>query len=57
MIFSPRDSVWRIAHEIKLYPGDVIACGTSIGACFMQPGQEIEIRIPGLGSLLNRYSG
>jgi 2-keto-4-pentenoate hydratase/2-oxohepta-3-ene-1,7-dioic acid hydratase in catechol pathway len=56
MIFSPRDAVCRIASEIRLYPGDVISCGTSIGTCFMQPGQQIEIRIPGLGSLLNHYS-
>jgi 2-keto-4-pentenoate hydratase/2-oxohepta-3-ene-1,7-dioic acid hydratase in catechol pathway len=57
MIFSPRDTVSRIAAELRLYPGDVIACGTSVGACFMKPGQHIEIRIPGLGSLLNHYSG
>ncbi len=57
MIFSPRDAVWQIANEIPLYPGDVIACGTSVGACFMKQGQQIEVRIPGLGSLLNRYSG
>jgi 2-keto-4-pentenoate hydratase/2-oxohepta-3-ene-1,7-dioic acid hydratase in catechol pathway len=57
MIFSPRDAVWQIAREIVLYPGDVIACGTSVGACFMKPDQQIEIRIPGLGSLVNSYSG
>jgi 2-keto-4-pentenoate hydratase/2-oxohepta-3-ene-1,7-dioic acid hydratase in catechol pathway len=57
MIFSPRAAVWEIAQEIVLYPGDVISCGTSVGTCFMQPGQQIEIRIPGIGSLLNRYSG
>ena len=57
MIFSPRDAVSLIASELRLYPGDVIACGTSVGACFMQPGQQIEIRIPGLGSLANRFSG
>ena len=57
MIFSPREAVSRIASEIRLYPGDVISCGTSVGTCFMKPGQQIEIRIPGLGSLLNRYSG
>ncbi|MGB5734683.1 MAG: fumarylacetoacetate hydrolase family protein [Thiohalocapsa sp.] len=57
MIFSPRDAVWQIAREIVLYPGDVIACGTSFGACFMKQSQQIEIRIPGLGSLVNRYSG
>jgi 2-keto-4-pentenoate hydratase/2-oxohepta-3-ene-1,7-dioic acid hydratase in catechol pathway len=57
MIFSPRDAVWQITREMVLYPGDVISCGTSVGACFMKPGQQIEVRIPGLGSLLNRYSG
>jgi 2-keto-4-pentenoate hydratase/2-oxohepta-3-ene-1,7-dioic acid hydratase in catechol pathway len=57
MIFSPRDAVHRIASELRLYPGDVIACGTSVGACFMQTGQHIEIRIPGVGSLVNRFSG
>jgi 2-keto-4-pentenoate hydratase/2-oxohepta-3-ene-1,7-dioic acid hydratase in catechol pathway len=55
MIFSPRDAVWQIAREIVLYPGDVIACGTSVGACFMKQGQQIEIRIPGVGSLVNRF--
>ena len=55
MIFSPRDAVWQIAHEITLYPGDVVSCGTSVGACFMNQGQQIEIRIPGLGSLINFY--
>jgi 2-keto-4-pentenoate hydratase/2-oxohepta-3-ene-1,7-dioic acid hydratase in catechol pathway len=57
MVFSPRDAVSRIASEIRLYPGDVIACGTSVGTCFMKPGQKIEIRISGVGSLVNRYSG
>ena len=57
MIFSPRDVVRRIANEIVLYPGDVISCGTSVGACFMKRGQQIEIRISEVGSLVNRYSG
>jgi 2-keto-4-pentenoate hydratase/2-oxohepta-3-ene-1,7-dioic acid hydratase in catechol pathway len=57
MIFSPQDAVWEIARDITLFPGDVISCGTSVGACFMKPGQQIEVRIPGVGSLLNRYSG
>jgi len=55
MIFAPRDVISRIAQEIVLYPGDVISCGTSVGTCFMKPGQQIEICIPGLGTLLNRY--
>ncbi|TWU04200.1 Ureidoglycolate lyase [Symmachiella macrocystis] len=57
MIFSPRDAVWQIARELTLYPGDVIACGTSVGTCFMKPGQQIEIRISGLGSLVNCFAG
>jgi 2-keto-4-pentenoate hydratase/2-oxohepta-3-ene-1,7-dioic acid hydratase in catechol pathway len=56
MVFSPRAAVWEIAQEVKLYPGDIIACGTSVGNGFMKPGQQVEVRVPGLGSLLNRYS-
>lgn len=54
MIFSPRDIVWHIAQEIVLYPGDVIACGTSLGAGDMREGQEIVVEIPGIGALHNR---
>jgi 2-keto-4-pentenoate hydratase/2-oxohepta-3-ene-1,7-dioic acid hydratase in catechol pathway len=54
MIFMPRDIVWRIASEVPLYPGDVIACGTSVGAVGMDSGQEIVIDIPGIGALHNR---
>jgi len=53
MIFSPREIVRLISQEITLYPGDIIACGTSLGAAVMQPGQQIEIDIPGVGSLIN----
>lgn len=56
MIFSPHEIVWRIAQEIALYPGDVIACGTSVGAADMQDGQTIVIEIPGIGRLSNRLS-
>lgn len=54
MIFSPQEIVRRIAHEIALYPGDVIACGTSVGAVDMADGQTIVVEIPGIGSLSNR---
>lgn len=54
MIFSPQDIVWQIAREIALYPGDVIACGTSVGAVDMADGQTIVIEIPGIGSLSNQ---
>ncbi len=57
MIFSPREIVYHIAREIELLPGDVIACGTSVGAGAMQPGQIIEVNIEGIGRLRNRYLG
>lgn len=57
MIFSPREIVWHIAREIPLYPGDLIACGTSVGASTMQEGQTIEVFIEGIGRLRNRFDG
>ena len=54
MIFSPQEIVWQLAREIALYPGDVIACGTSVGAAEMANGQTIVIEIPGIGSLSNQ---
>ena len=56
MIFSPQDIVWHISREIALYPGDVIACGTSVGAADMADGQTIVVEIPGVGSLSNRLT-
>lgn len=54
MIFSPQDIVWHISREIALYPGDVIACGTSVGAVDMAEGQTIVVEIQGIGSLSNQ---
>lgn len=53
MIFGPTEIVWHIAQELMLLPGDVIACGTSVGAGVMGTGQIIEIDIPGVGRLIN----
>ena len=57
MIFSPQQIIWHIAREIVLYAGDVIACGTSVGAADMADGQTIVIEISGIGSLTNRLTG
>lgn len=54
MIFSPQEIVWHLSREIALYPGDVIACGTSVGAVDMAAGQSITIDIPGIGVLTNQ---
>jgi 2-keto-4-pentenoate hydratase/2-oxohepta-3-ene-1,7-dioic acid hydratase in catechol pathway len=53
MIFSPLQIVSRISQDMTLLPGDVIACGTSLGVGSMKPGSRVEISIAGIGSLRN----
>ena len=53
MIFSPRQLVSLISRDMTLSPGDVIACGTSIGAMPLRPGATVEIDIDGIGILRN----
>jgi 2-keto-4-pentenoate hydratase/2-oxohepta-3-ene-1,7-dioic acid hydratase in catechol pathway len=38
---------------MTLLPGDVIACGTSLGVGSIRDGSAVEISIEGLGSLVN----
>ncbi|HEV7984534.1 MAG TPA: fumarylacetoacetate hydrolase family protein [Steroidobacteraceae bacterium] len=53
MIFSPAELVSRISHDMSLLPGDVIACGTSIGVGSIPDGTTVEVSIEGIGSLVN----
>ncbi|MGO9634681.1 MAG: fumarylacetoacetate hydrolase family protein [Steroidobacteraceae bacterium] len=53
MIFPPADLVSRISHDMTLEPGDVIACGTSLGIGSIRDGSAVEVRIEGIGSLTN----
>lgn len=55
MIFSPAEIVSRLSKDMTLQPGDVIACGTSVGVGPMRPGQTVEIVIQGIGCLQNRF--
>ena len=55
MIFPPEKLVALISRDMTLLPGDVIACGTSIGAGRMKPGQTITVAIDGIGTLTNRF--
>ncbi|MBX9945703.1 MAG: fumarylacetoacetate hydrolase family protein [Reyranella sp.] len=55
MIFPPAELVSRISRDMTLMPGDVIACGTSLGVLPMKPGSVIEVAIDGIGALRNRY--
>lgn len=55
MIFEPLTLLSRLSHDMTLEPGDVVLCGTSVGALPMRPGTELEVEIDGLGVLANRY--
>ena len=55
MIFEPTELLSRLSHDMTLESGDVVLCGTSVGALPMRPGSEIEVEIDGLGVLANRY--
>lgn len=52
-VFNPWQTVAEIAKTVTLYPGDVIACGTTLNAAPIVPGDTVEIRIDGIGSLIN----
>lgn len=55
MFFAPAEIVARLAADMTLEPGDVIACGTSVGVCAMQAGDAVEVEIPGIGRLASRF--
>jgi 2-keto-4-pentenoate hydratase/2-oxohepta-3-ene-1,7-dioic acid hydratase in catechol pathway len=54
-VFSPYEIVQHLSQDMTLYPGDLIACGTSLGALPMKPGTEVEIEVSGIGVLKNTY--
>jgi 2-keto-4-pentenoate hydratase/2-oxohepta-3-ene-1,7-dioic acid hydratase in catechol pathway len=56
MILPPEELVSRISHDMSLLPGDVIACGTSVGIGSIKDGCAVEVEIGGVGSLVNVLS-
>ena len=55
MIFGPASLVERLSRDMTLEPGDVIACGTSLGALPVKAGMLVEVEIDGIGVLANRF--
>lgn len=55
MRYSVAQLVSRISQDMTLVPGDIILCGTSVGAGSMKPGSDIVIEIDGIGRLSNRF--
>lgn len=56
-VFTPAEIISHISGDMTLLSGDVIACGTSVGAGSMKPGDVIEISIEGVGTLSNTFEG
>jgi len=55
MFFSPAKLVSLISRDLTFEPGDVIACGTSVGVGSMKPGSDVVVSIEGIGELANRF--
>ena len=56
MTFPPRKLVSLLSHDMTLMPGDIIACGTSVGIGSMkEPENSIDIIIEGIGALSNEF--
>ncbi len=53
MLLKPVRLVSLLSRDMTLLPGDVIACGTSLGAGKMKIGSTIEVTIDGIGTLRN----
>jgi 2-keto-4-pentenoate hydratase/2-oxohepta-3-ene-1,7-dioic acid hydratase in catechol pathway len=51
MILSPERIVSALSQDMTLNPGDLIACGTSLGARPVKPGMTVEVVIDGIGTL------
>jgi len=56
MVFSPAQQVSLISQDMTLEPGDVIACGTSLGVGSIPDGAVVEVTIDGIGTLVNRLA-
>lgn len=53
MLFGPYDLVSFISNVMTLVPGDVVLTGTPGGIGSLDEGDSVEVRIEGVGSLVN----
>lgn len=57
MFFKPHELVAKVSRDMTLMPGDVIACGTSLGVGAMRAAEtQIDVTIDGVGTLTNVFS-
>jgi 2-keto-4-pentenoate hydratase/2-oxohepta-3-ene-1,7-dioic acid hydratase in catechol pathway len=55
MFFSPFELVSHLSHDMTLEAGDIISCGTSVGAGAIRDGETVDIIIDGIGRLSNTF--
>lgn len=56
IFFPPKKLVSLLSRDMTLMPGDVVACGTSIGVSAMRaPRNRIDVTIEGVGTLSNIF--
>ena len=57
MFFPPHKLVAMISRDMTLMPGDIISCGTSLGAAPMPDAENvIDVVIDGVGTLTNPFN-
>lgn len=56
MLFDPFELVGFVSHVMTLLPGDVVLTGTPSGVGPMRPDDVVEVRIEGVGSLVNHVA-
>jgi 2-keto-4-pentenoate hydratase/2-oxohepta-3-ene-1,7-dioic acid hydratase in catechol pathway len=57
MILPPAQIVSLLSQDMTLNPGDLIACGTSLGARPVKAGMEVEVVIEGIGGVSVTLTG
>jgi 2-keto-4-pentenoate hydratase/2-oxohepta-3-ene-1,7-dioic acid hydratase in catechol pathway len=53
LLFPVEEVVARVSDVMTLLPGDVVLTGTPAGAGPLRPGDRVEVRIQGIGTLAN----
>lgn len=56
MIFSVQEIISFISQIMTLRPGDVVATGTPPGVGEVEVGDELKVKIEGIGSLVNKVT-
>jgi len=55
MVFSVPELIEEITRYLTLEPGDIISTGTPSGVGPISHGDTVEIKIQGIGSLINDF--